>query len=123
MSLPSGKIFIESKWIYKIKYKSDGTIERYKTHLIAKGYIQIEIIDYHEIFASVVKLVTTHCLLTVASIRGWLLYQLNVNNIFLHGDLHEDVYMRLPPDLARQGEHRVCKLHKALYCLKQASQN
>lgn len=64
---------------------------------------------------------TIRCLLSLAAIRGWSLYQMDVANAFLQGDLDEDIYMQLPLGYHVQEKNKVCKLRKSLYGLKQAS--
>jgi len=117
--LPPGKRAIGSRWVYKIKTKSDGSVERYKARLMANGYSQQYGLDYEETFDPVAKMTTICTLIVVASVRQWHISQMDVKNAFLNGNLQEEVYMA-PPQGVSHNQGEVCKLKKALYGLKQA---
>lgn len=86
-TLPEGKKAIGSKWVYKLKYNADGTIERYKARIVCLDNNQIEIEDFDETFALVVKMYTSQALLKVVVAKEWEVHQMDVHNTFLHGDL------------------------------------
>ena len=85
--LPSGKSAIGCKWIYKIKTRSDGIVDRYKARLVAMGFTQEYGIDYEETFAPVARLSSVRTLIAVSAARKWPLFQMDVKNAFLNGEL------------------------------------
>jgi hypothetical protein len=120
VALPEDMKAIGCKWVYKVKHNADGSVNRYKARLVTKGYAQTYGIDYEETYSPVAKMTTVRAIIAMAVAKGWSLYQMNVKNVFLHGDLHEEVYMEQPSGYVDQTHpNLVCRLKKTLYSLKQ----
>nr|GEU68354.1 ribonuclease H-like domain-containing protein [Tanacetum cinerariifolium] len=112
---------VRSMWLFKHKFKADGSLSRYKARFVANGRSQQQGIDCDETFM-VVKPTTIHTVLSLAVSRDWPIHQLDVNNDFLHGHLSKTVYMHQPPGFVDPNEPGyVCHLQRSLYGLKQAS--
>lgn len=92
---PPNVNLVGCKWIYKIKHKSDRSIECYKAKLVAQGYNQEEV-DYFETFCPVIKPTTIRLVLSITISNNWCIHQLDIYNSFLNGELHETVYVRQP---------------------------
>nr|KAJ0214373.1 hypothetical protein LSAT_V11C400171290 [Lactuca sativa] len=118
---PKSSNIVGCRWLFRTKYRADGSIERYKARLVAQGFSQVSGLDYSHTFSPVVKAATVRIVLTLAIINGWSLRQLDVNNAFLHGTLGDTVFMQQLLGFVdtRYPDH-VCKLNKAIYGLKQA---
>lgn len=76
-----------------MKHAPDEKINQYKAQLVAKGFHQHEDIDFHVTFSHVIKVTTIRLLLFIDVSQRWSIRQLNVSNMFLHGDLHELICM------------------------------
>jgi hypothetical protein len=87
VALPKDKKAIGCKWVYKVKHNEDGSVSRYKARLVAKGYAQTYDIDYEETYSPVAKMVIVRAIIVMAIAKRWSLHQMDVNNVFLHGDL------------------------------------
>jgi hypothetical protein len=107
--------------VFKKKLKPDGTIDKYKAHLVTKGYTQKEGEDFFNTYSPVARLTTIRVLLSLAASYGLLIHQMDVKTAFLIGELEEEIYITQPDGFVVEGqEDKVCKLYKSLYGLKQA---
>jgi hypothetical protein len=120
---PTGRNIIGSKWVFRIKRKADGSIDKYKVCLVARGFTQIYGADYFETYSPVAKL-TSFCTILVLAVRqDWDIDSFNFDRVYLNGELgeNEDVYMKNPPSYD-EDDDTVKHLKKSLYGLKQAGQ-
>lgn len=121
VDLPKGFEPVGLKWVFKLKKDAQGDIIKRKARLVAKGYVQRPGVDFDEVFAPVTRLETVRLLIAVAAYEGWEIHQMDVKSAFLNGELQEEVYVTQPPGFETAGEeHKVLKLFKALYGLRQA---
>ena len=102
--MPKGKWCVSSKWVYKIKYNSDGTIERHKPRLVAKIFTQKHGVDFEETFASVARKEIVRMLLSMVAQNHWSVYQMDVKSAFLNGYLDEEVYVQQHQGFQVQGK-------------------
>ena len=119
IDLPPGAKLIGCKWIFKRKYNSDGSIEKYKTHLVAKEFSQQQNIDYFDAFALVTRISSIRVLFALGSMHKLVVHQIDVKTTLLNRDLEEKIYMfQLEGCVVFGQENKVCKLIKSLYDLK-----
>ena len=117
--LPKGHKAIDVKWVYKIKVKANGEIDRYKARLVAKGFEQREDYDYEEIFSHVARMETMRLIIALTAQKQWKIHQMDVKSAFLNGPLDEEVYVKQLSGFIQSGkEEKVYRLTKTLYGLK-----
>jgi hypothetical protein len=109
---------IGSKGVYTVKLKSNGSLDKYKARLVVLDNQQEYGFDYEETFAPVAKITTVRTILAITAFKAWPLHPMDVKNAFLHGDLKEEIYMKLPPSMSTMASDEVCKLRRSLYGLK-----
>ena len=121
MSRPQGKKVVGSRWIYKVKHAADESVEKYKACFVAKGFSQKKGIAYEETFALAARYSSIQTIILLAAEMGWRVHQMDVKTAFLNGVIEEEVYIEQTEGFDVENmEMCVCRLHRALYLLKQA---
>jgi hypothetical protein len=116
---PEGVKLILMKWVYKVKRDAQGNVERYKSRLVAKGFLQKQGVDFKELYAPMSKHTTLKALLAIVAQQYLELHQLDVKTTFLNGELEEEIYMQHPQGYEQGGPNTLCRLLRALYGLQQ----
>ena len=115
VELPADRKEVGSKWVFKVKMNSNGSIERYKACLLAQGYSEQEGLDYDETFSPVMRFESVRSVIALAAMNNLRLHQMDITTAFLHGDLKEEVYMKQLEGFVAQGqENLVCRLKKSI---------
>jgi hypothetical protein len=115
---PDGKKVVGSKWIYKVKHATDGSVDKYKARFVVKGFSHREGVDYEETFASVARYSSIRAVILLATKKGWGIHQMDVKTAFLNEVVEEEVYVEQPErfEVGNRRTH-VCRLRRALYGL------
>jgi hypothetical protein len=110
---------VSSKCVYKIKHAADGSVEKFKERFVARGFTQKEGITYEETFSPVARYTSIQNIISLASVLGWKLHQMDVKTTFLNGKIEQEIFVEQLDGfiLHKKGTH-VCRLRKALYGLK-----
>jgi hypothetical protein len=119
---PKGANIVTSKWVFKPKLNLDGSLERAKARLVARGFSQILGVDYYDTFAPTVRHDTLRTFLALVALEDLELHQVDVNNAFTESSLKEDIYMK-PPSGVTVKPGRVLRVLRSLYGLKQAARD
>ena len=115
-----GKFAMSSKWIYKIKHIVYESIEKHKMRFVARGFSQVEGIDYEETFSHVAQYTSIRMIISPATSMGKRVHQMDVKTTFLNGEIEEELYIEQPNGfMIHEKESHVCRLKMALYGIKQ----
>ena len=121
VDLPNNEKAMELKWEFKVKKDVEGCM-KHKARFVAKEYMQEKCVDFEEVFIPIEKMESVELLIALAVQESWKIHHMDVKSAFLNGELEGDVYVNQPPEFIREGEeHKVLKLHKVLYGLRQGS--
>ena len=125
--LPPGKRAIGSRWVFKVKRKPDGSIDKFKGRIVAQGFSQVQGIHYNEVFASTARMAAMRAVIALAAIEDLELDSVDVSTAFLNGDIDAEIYMKIPEGLGVNGDPApgqdpkrwVLELLKGIYGIKQ----
>ncbi|CAI7744094.1 unnamed protein product [Closterium sp. NIES-53] len=119
INVARNKTILTGKWVFRVKMKADGTIDKFKARWVVRGFDQEPGRDFTETFAPVSRHTSLRILLAIAAMKKKKLRQIDVANAFLYAPVDAEIYVELPH--GSHGEHnQICQLLKSLYGIKQA---
>ena len=119
---PKGVNLVSTKWVFTVKVKADGTLDRFKARLVARGFSQIYGIDYFETFAPTVRMDTLRIFMAVAAKKDWELTHMDIKNAFTESHLKEQIYLA-PPQGVKVKDGYALRVLRSLYGLKQSARD
>jgi len=124
VDLPPDHKSMGNKWVFKIKQWADGSIDKFKVRLVAKDFTQIEGIDYEETFSTIVRFASIRLLVALVAHLDLELFQMDVKNAFINGNLEEEIYMDQTIGFeSNDQEDKDCRLKRSIYGLKKSSRS
>ena len=120
---PPGVNLISSKWVFTLKFFPDGSLERFKARLVARGFTQQYGVDYTETFAPTVRMATLRAFFAVVACENLECRQYDIKNAFTESNLDEELWMKIPQGIRPKGNGTALHLLRSLYGLKQAARD
>ena len=121
-SLPENRKVIGGRWVFAVKLGPNNE-EKFKARYVAKGYSQVENIDYEETFSPTAKITSIRMLVQVSVQNGYILHQMDFKTAYLNADIDREIYVEQPPGFVQGNGNKVLRLNKSLYGLKQSGRN
>lgn len=118
--LPPGRKAVGCRWVFVIKRKADGTVDRFKARLVAQGFSQRPGFDFQETYASTLKWATLRAILAYAAIEDLEIESVDISSAFLNGEIDSEVFMRQPEGFPQGSPEQVLRLKKSIYGLRQS---
>jgi hypothetical protein len=117
VKLPPGKRAIGSRWFLKVKHNADGSLDRYKGRIVAKGYSQRPGFDFKETFAPTVRYSTIRTVLAITALEDLDLRSVDISHAYLNGILEEEIYMQQPEGFEVGGPNKLAESGTRLFIL------
>lgn len=119
---PRDANLVTSKWVFTAKYNTDGSLQKLKARLVARGFSQKYGVDFEDTFAPTVRFDTLRLFFAIVAMYDLECHQVDVNNAFTESYLREDIYMKPPPVVIIKPGQAI-KILRSMYGLKQAARD